>query len=75
MTGARFIAELPGELNWRKSSHSGLTNCLEAAKLPGSQGVAVRTSHEPEGMALVFSVEEWRAALAGVKAGEFDHLL
>jgi hypothetical protein len=74
MTGAYSIAELPGVLKWRKSSQSGIGNCLEVAKL-ASGGIAVRTSHEPEGMALVFTPDEWRAALAGLKAGEFDDLL
>jgi Domain of unknown function (DUF397) len=75
MTGAQSIPDLPGDLSWRKSTHSGINNCLEVARLPDDAGVAIRSSREPDGTALVFSAQEWLAALAGIKAGEFDDLL
>ena len=75
MTGAHSIADLPSDLAWRKSSHSAVSNCLEIASLPDGGGVALRTSREPRGMALVLTPGEWRAALAGAKDGEFDDLL
>jgi hypothetical protein len=34
--------------------------------------VAVRDSKDPDGPKLAFSHADWRAFVAGVKAGEFD---
>ncbi|MER7805115.1 DUF397 domain-containing protein [Streptomyces parvulus] len=60
---------------WIKSSHSNATggNCVEVAPLPGG-GVAMRNSRDPHGPALVYSMAEMNAFLAGAKDGEFDHL-
>jgi len=55
---------------WRKSSHSGSSNCVEVAFL-GNQ-VAVRDSKERPGGMLLFTLPEWRAFLAGARDGEFD---
>jgi hypothetical protein len=58
---------------WRKSSHSssGGQNCVEVARnLPGIVGV--RDSKSPEGPALTFTPDEWRAFLAGIHEGQFD---
>jgi hypothetical protein len=41
-----------------------------ARNLPGI--VAVRDSKDREGPALVFTPDEWRAFLNGVRAAEFD---
>jgi hypothetical protein len=57
---------------WRKSSFSGGNggNCVEVARnLPGT--VAVRDSKDREGPALVFTPQQWRAFLDGVRTGEF----
>jgi hypothetical protein len=57
---------------WRKSSFSGSNGggCVEVARnLPGV--VAVRDSKDREGPALVFTPDEWRAFLDGVRAAEF----
>jgi hypothetical protein len=56
---------------WRKASNSGANGggCVEVARLPAV--VAVRDSKDPDGSRLTFSSEEWRAFVAGVKAGEF----
>lgn len=65
-----------GDLAWlksRRSSSSG--NCVELALLPGSAGVAVRNSRDPDGPALVYTVDEMAAFLSGVLDGDFDHLL
>jgi Domain of unknown function (DUF397) len=67
-----MMADLTGAI-WRKSSYSGSSggNCVEIARnLPGV--IAVRDSKDPEGLALVFSPEEWRAFLAGARDGQFD---
>ena len=58
---------------WRKSSYSSGNGgaCVEVAgNLPDV--VAVRDSKNPEGPALVFTPEEWRAFLDGVRAQEFS---
>lgn len=60
---------------WQKSRASNSQGaCVEFAKLPGGD-VAVRNSRHPDGPALVYTPAEIEAMLAGVKAGEFDHLV
>ena len=58
-------------VRWRKSSHSGANGgaCVEVGTV--SRVVAVRDSKDPDGPKLTFSPAEWRAFVAGVKAGEF----
>jgi hypothetical protein len=60
-----------GHMTWRKASFSTSNGggCVEVAQLPAV--VAVRDSKDPDGSRLTFSSEEWRAFVAGVKAGEF----
>jgi predicted secreted Zn-dependent protease len=58
---------------WRKSSYSSGNGgaCVEVARnLPNI--VAVRDSKNPEETALVFTQQEWRAFLDGVRADEFS---
>lgn len=56
---------------WRKSSFSGKqTNCVEFRRT--DDGVEVRNSKRPEAGTIGYTVEEWRAFIAGAKAGEFD---
>ncbi|MER6365045.1 DUF397 domain-containing protein [Kitasatospora sp. NPDC001527] len=56
---------------WRKSSHSVQEGqCIEVSdSLPGA--VPVRDSKDPDGPALIFPADAWRAFVAGVQAGEF----
>jgi len=63
---------------WRKSSYSGGNGgtCVEVAVLPGSKEgsdrvIAVRDSKNPDGPALVFTCDVWKAFTAGVNNGEF----
>jgi hypothetical protein len=61
-----------GGLKWRKSSHSSDGGqCVETAVLPDHR-VAVRDSKHPDEAILVYTPAEWRAFIAGAKAGEFD---
>lgn len=58
--------------DWRKASYSSNNGgaCVEVARnLSGI--VAVRDSKDPEGPALVFTPQGWRAFAAAVAAGEF----
>jgi Domain of unknown function (DUF397) len=58
--------------DWRKSSYSSSNggNCVEVARnLPGV--VAVRDSKDPQGPALAFTPEGWRAFLASARNGHF----
>lgn len=60
---------------WQKSSRSqGTTdNCVEVARnLPGI--VVVRDSKDTDGPVLIFSPDDWRAFVGGVKGGGFDGL-
>jgi hypothetical protein len=56
---------------WRKASYSSNTgNCVQVARnLPGV--VAVRDFKDPDGPALVFTADDWRAFVSGTRAGEF----
>ena len=66
--------DLPGA-RWRKSGRSSAQgNCVELARLSGSE-VAIRNSRHPAGPALVFTDAELEAFLGGVKDGDFDDLL
>jgi hypothetical protein len=55
---------------WRTSSYSAGNGCVEVA-LVGDQ-VAVRDSKEAARPILMFTADEWRAFLAGVRDGEFE---
>ncbi|MEU1386303.1 MULTISPECIES: DUF397 domain-containing protein [unclassified Nonomuraea] len=60
------------DAQWRKSSASADTGqCVEVAtNLPGI--IAVRDSKNPQGPALIFTPEEWKAFLHGADQGEFN---
>lgn len=65
-----------GPVAWRKSRRSNSTgNCVEFAELDGGRWVAVRDSKHPHGPALLFGRADITALLAGIKAGDHDHLL
>ncbi|HST80676.1 MAG TPA: DUF397 domain-containing protein [Kineosporiaceae bacterium] len=56
--------------NFRKSSFSGPTGCVEVLFL--RNGVRVRDSKDPSGPELFFTNHEWETFLKGVAAGEFE---
>jgi len=54
---------------WFKSTFSASTNCVTVRI---GEDVSVRDSKDLSEHHLVFTHDEWRAFIAGVKAGEFD---
>lgn len=57
-------------LTWRRSTWCAAANCVEVSNADGA--VAVRDSKRTDGAVLVYTSDEWRAFVQGVKAGEFD---
>lgn len=58
------------ETRFVTATDCSLGDCVEVA-VAGTQ-VQVRDSKDPGGPVLTFSLDEWRAFLAGAAAGEFD---
>ncbi|MFI5956594.1 DUF397 domain-containing protein [Cryptosporangium sp. NPDC051539] len=52
---------------WRKSSRSGMGNCVEVAADGGRVGV--RDSKHREGAVLAFDAQAWTSFLSGLKSG------
>ncbi|MDT3439814.1 MULTISPECIES: DUF397 domain-containing protein [unclassified Pseudofrankia] len=57
-------------LDWRKSSASGSSGCVEVAATANE--IFVRDSKNRSGAVLRFTNVEWLAFLTGVRMGEFD---
>lgn len=63
-------------IGWQKSARSNPSgNCVEMAALPGDEGIAVRNSRDPNGPALVYTMDEMIAFINGAKDGDFDNLI
>jgi hypothetical protein len=63
------VADQPrATVMWRKSSHSGVTDCVELARS------GLRDSKHPDEPGLECSKAELHAFVNGVKAGELDDL-
>jgi hypothetical protein len=59
---------------WLKSSRSyGSGECVEVRPVDGN--IKMRDSKNPDGPQLSFTRGEWAAFVAGVRAGDFDHLI
>jgi Domain of unknown function (DUF397) len=64
-----------GDVRWRKSQHSNPNGaCVELAALPSGE-IAMRNSRCQAGPVLLYTQAEITAFLAGVKDGEFDHIV
>ena len=61
-------------LSWLKSRFCTMGNCVEAAPLEDG-GIAIRNSTTPGVAPIVFDSAEFADFIAGVKAGDFDHLV
>ncbi|MER7113928.1 DUF397 domain-containing protein [Saccharomonospora azurea] len=59
---------------WKKSSFSNPNgNCVEFAPADDDSGdVLIRHSQRPDDATIRYTAAEWRAFVAGVKAGEFE---
>jgi uncharacterized protein DUF397 len=56
---------------WRKSTRSDANSaCVSWANL--GDAVAVRDDKHPDGPVLIFTPDEWRAFVEGIKDGEGD---
>jgi hypothetical protein len=58
-------------IDYKVSSFCSLGNCVEVGVAPDG-GIAVRDGKSPETLPLLFTTQEWRDFVAGVRAGEFD---
>lgn len=61
------------DVTWRISTRSGGGDCVEVAFI--EDAVAFRHSRQPNGAVIRYTVSEWHAFIAGVKAGEFDDVV
>ncbi|MGH3830627.1 MAG: DUF397 domain-containing protein [Pseudonocardiaceae bacterium] len=62
------------KITWRISTYSTMAggNCVEAGAVADHTGrVAVRHSHHPDGLALLFGQHSWTAFVGGVKNDQF----
>lgn len=71
MVNPEELADVAWHISTRSPDGGG--QCVEAGPLAdGSGRVAVRHSHHPDGMVIVYTRAEWEAFVGGVKDGEFD---
>jgi Domain of unknown function (DUF397) len=71
-TGMRASDPATSILSWRRSSRCSSHSCVEVAVL-AEGGAAIRDSKAgADGPILVFSGDEWREFVSGMKAGDFD---
>ena len=59
------------DIEWQVSSFcAGNGDCVAVGKLPGGH-VLVTDTKDPQGPQLRFDPDEWKAFVAGIRAGEF----
>lgn len=59
-------------IRWRISSFSNNGTCVEVGDMPDGRRLVRDTKDGEDGPVLSYTAAEWRAFIAGVKAGEFD---
>jgi len=63
----------PGGLDWRVSRTCESGACVAVAR--SGESILVGNSSRPSAPAIVFTADEWRDFLAGVKLGHFDEVV
>ncbi len=66
------MSEVTSGFRWMRSSFCSTSNCVEVARRDAT--LLVRDSKDPAGHVLAYSLDEWRAFVSAVKAGEFDFI-
>jgi hypothetical protein len=56
---------------WRISSLCSGGDCVAVGRMPSGH-VLVKDTKDPDGPELRFDASEWRAFVAGIRAGDFD---
>jgi hypothetical protein len=64
--------EVPGSFVWRAARSCESGACVGVAQQGGA--ILIRNTNNPEDPVSRFTVEEWKAFVAGIKLGEFDDL-
>lgn len=62
----------PGNLDWRVSRTCDGGACVMVARHGDS--VVFSNARQPDGPVYVYTVDEWKEFILGVKAGDFDDL-
>jgi hypothetical protein len=57
---------------WRKSSLSGPSGCIEVARI--GNVIHVRESEDNSGTELIIPAHSWSRFLGGIKRGDFDQV-
>lgn len=57
--------------NWKKSSFSGMADCVEAARTERDK-ILVRDSKDPMGTVLHCTSAQWQTFIEAVKSGDLD---
>jgi len=70
MKGTHAVLDNDMPLDWRRSEYCGNAACVEVAVSNGTY--FVRDSKNPDVSPLSFDYAEWKAFVAGVRAGNFD---
>jgi len=63
---------VPGDLDWHVSRTCDGGACIMIAR--HGESVLIGNTADQEGSVSIFTTEEWRQFVAGVKLGDFDHI-
>jgi Domain of unknown function (DUF397) len=59
--------------DWTRAKNCSANSCIEVRRY-GDGVVGIRNPKNSHGFATLSSPDEWAAFVAGVKAGDFDHI-